>query len=74
MKLSVSLPDEAVAFVDEQVRSGAFASRSSTLRAAVVLLRQSTMTDSYAAAWDEWEQSGEDALWEAVAADGLSES
>lgn len=74
MKLSVSLPDEVVAFVDEQVRSGAFASRSSTLRAAVVLLRQSTMIDSYAAAWDEWEQSGEDALWEAVAADGLSES
>jgi Arc/MetJ-type ribon-helix-helix transcriptional regulator len=73
MKLSVSLPGDVVDFVDEQVKSGAFASRSSTLRAAVVLLRQSTMTDSYAAAWEEWEQSGEDALWEAVAADGMNE-
>ncbi|WP_349904372.1 ribbon-helix-helix domain-containing protein [Parafrigoribacterium humi] len=73
MKLSVSLPQDTVAFVDEQVKSGAYASRSSALRAAVSLLRQSTMTDSYAAAWDEWEQSGEDALWDAVAADGLAE-
>lgn len=74
MKVSVSLPDDAVEFLDEQTRSGRFASRSAALKAAVTVLRQSSMTDSYAAAWDEWEQSGDDALWANVAADGLGAS
>lgn len=72
MKLSVSLPDDIVEFIDEQTTSGAFESRSAVLRAAVAALRQHAITDFYAAAWDEWEQSGEDKLWESVAADGLS--
>ena len=42
------------------------------LKAAVTALGPSGMTDSYAAAWDEWEQSGDDALWESLAADGLA--
>jgi hypothetical protein len=28
----------------------------------------------YAAAWDEWEASGEEAGWEATAADGLADA
>lgn len=72
MKLSVSLPDDVVEFIDEQTDSGVFESRSAVLKAAVTALRQRTITDSYAAAWDEWEESGEDALWESVAADGMS--
>lgn len=72
MKLSVSLSDEDVEFLDEQTRAGLFASRSAALQAAVTVLRQSTMRDSYAEAWDEWEASGEDAVWESLAADGLS--
>lgn len=72
MKLSVSLPDDIVEFIDEQTNSGVYESRSAVLRAAVTVLRQHSITDSYAAAWNEWEQSGEDALWEAVAADGLT--
>lgn len=74
MKLSISLPDDIVGFIDEQTESGAFESRSAVLKAAVTALRQRTITDSYAAAWDEWEQSGEDELWDGVAADGLSAS
>jgi Arc/MetJ-type ribon-helix-helix transcriptional regulator len=74
MKLSVSLPDDAVEFLDEQTRSGRYVSRSAALKAAVTVLRQSGMTDSYAAAWDEWEQSGDDAMWENLAADGLAVS
>lgn len=72
MKLSVSLSDEDVEFLDEQTRAGLFASRSAALQAAVTVLRQSTMRDSYAEAWDEWEASGEDAVWESLAAEGLS--
>lgn len=72
MKLSVSLPDDIVEFIDAQTDSGAYESRSAVLRAAVTVLRQHAIVDSYAAAWDEWELSGEDKLWESVAADGLS--
>jgi Arc/MetJ-type ribon-helix-helix transcriptional regulator len=72
MKLSISLPEDIVEFIDEQTLSGAFSSRSAVLRAAVIALRQHIITDSYAAAWDEWEQSGEDELWQSVAADGLA--
>jgi Arc/MetJ-type ribon-helix-helix transcriptional regulator len=71
MKLSVSLPDDTVEFLDEQTRSGVYPSRSAALNAAVTVLRQASMTDSYAAAWGEWEDSGEDAVWESVLADGL---
>jgi Arc/MetJ-type ribon-helix-helix transcriptional regulator len=73
MKLSVSLPADIVEFIDEQTAAGAFESRSAVLRAAVTVLRQHQITDSYAAAWDEWEESGEDSLWQSVAADGLAE-
>lgn len=74
MKLSVSLPADIVEFIDEQTSSGHYESRSAVLRAAVTVLRQHAITDSYAAAWSEWEQSGEDVLWESIAADGLSDS
>ncbi|HMM83357.1 MAG TPA: ribbon-helix-helix domain-containing protein [Terrimesophilobacter sp.] len=74
MKVSVSLPPEVVEFLDEQTRSGVYPSRSAALSAAVTVLREASMTDSYATAWEEWEQSGEDALWESVAGDGVARS
>ncbi|MBN9149924.1 MAG: hypothetical protein J0H56_00700 [Micrococcales bacterium] len=70
----MSLPPEAVAFLDEQTRSGVYPPRSAALSAAVTVLREASMTDSYAAARDEWERSGEDALGESVAGDGVASS
>ncbi|MBX3088044.1 MAG: antitoxin [Cryobacterium sp.] len=72
MKISVSLPVEAVEFLDEQTRSGVYPTRSAALSSAVAVLRQWTMRDSYAEAWDEWEASGENEVWRAVLADGLA--
>ncbi|GAA3749519.1 hypothetical protein GCM10022239_26090 [Leifsonia bigeumensis] len=72
MKLSVSLPADDVEFLDEETRAGRYDSRSAALKAAVTVLRQAAITDSYAEAWDEWEQSGDDALWDSVASDGLT--
>ncbi len=71
MKLSVSLPVEDVEFLDEETRAGRYPSRSAAMKAAVTVLRQAAITDSYAEAWQEWEQSGDDVLWESVASDGL---
>jgi putative addiction module CopG family antidote len=70
MKLSISLPQDDLEFIDEQTGSGAFASRSAAVHAAIRLLRDRAHVDSYAAAWDEWDADG-GAVWEAVAADGV---
>lgn len=71
MKLSVSLPDEDVAVLDEYVQAAGLTSRSAALRHAIRLLRYPDLEKDYAAAWDEWESSGEQSAWEGTAADGL---
>jgi Arc/MetJ-type ribon-helix-helix transcriptional regulator len=71
MKLSVSLPEEDVEFLDEYARERGLESRSSALHKAVRLLRASELAASYQSAWEEWEQSGDAEIWESSAADGL---
>jgi hypothetical protein len=41
---------------------------------AVRLLRASELAADYAAAWDEWADSGEADLWDAAISDGLAGS
>ncbi|MFI5781647.1 ribbon-helix-helix domain-containing protein [Nocardia sp. NPDC051570] len=72
MKLSVSLPEEDVALLDEVVRERGLPSRSAALQEAIRLLREAGLSDAYAAAWAEWETSGERDLWDGTAGDGLS--
>lgn len=67
----MSLSDDDLKFVDEQTDSGIYASRSAAVQAAISLLRDRPHTDSYAAAWSEWEDSGDSASWEQAAQDGL---
>jgi Arc/MetJ-type ribon-helix-helix transcriptional regulator len=71
MKVSVSLPDEDVRFVDDEALAGRYGSRSAVIHAAIRLLRDLPYQDSYAIAWDEWEADGEDVIWEKTAQDGL---
>ena len=71
MKVSVSLPDEDVRFVDDEALAGRYDSRSAAIHAAIRLLRDQPYQDSYAIAWDEWEDDGEDVVWEKTVADGL---
>jgi Arc/MetJ-type ribon-helix-helix transcriptional regulator len=71
MKLSVSLPDDDVEFLDECVRLKGEASRSAVVHKAVRLLRATELGDAYEDAWSDWDASGDAALWEAVAADGV---
>ena len=74
MKLSVSLPDEDVATLDDYARAQGLKSRSAALRRAIRMLRHPALEQDYAAAWDAWEASGEEAAWEATAADGLADA
>lgn len=71
MKLSVSLPDADVAALDEYARTSGLASRSAVVRHAIRLLRLPDLEQDYAAAWDEWASSGEQAAWDGTAGDGL---
>jgi Arc/MetJ-type ribon-helix-helix transcriptional regulator len=71
MKVSVSLPDEDVAFLDAYASAQGFASRSAAVHRAVRLLRASELGSAYEDAWDEWTDSGEGAVWETAVGDGL---
>jgi Arc/MetJ-type ribon-helix-helix transcriptional regulator len=71
MKVSVSLPDEDVDFLDTYAESQGFASRSAVVHKAVRLLRVSELGPAYEDAWDEWSKEDADA-WESTAGDGLS--
>lgn len=74
MKLSVSLPEEDVEFVDEYATRRGSASRSAVLHRAIGLLRASELEDAYAAAWDEWDADDDARLWNAVIADGVADA
>lgn len=74
MKLSVSLPAEDVAVLDEFVRATGLPSRSAALRHAVRLLRHPELEEDYEAAWGEWEAADDGAAWETTAADGLTDA
>jgi Arc/MetJ-type ribon-helix-helix transcriptional regulator len=71
MKLSVSLTEEDIRFLDEYREASQLPSRSSAVQRAIALLRESRLEDAYAAAWEEWDHSGDAETWDAVSADGL---
>jgi hypothetical protein len=70
VKVSVSLPAEDLAYIDDYARRRS-ATRSSVLHQAVSLLRLSEIEAAYAAAWDEWQHAGDQQLWDSTAGDGL---
>jgi hypothetical protein len=71
MKLSVSISEEDVALLDEYARVAGLPSRSAVVQHAIHRLRHPDLEEDYAAAWDDWESSGEDARWEGAVGDGL---
>ena len=71
MRLSVSLPDDDVALLDEFARTAGLKSRSAVIQHALRLLRQAELEQDYAAAWDEWENVGEQSAWDTTVGDGL---
>jgi Arc/MetJ-type ribon-helix-helix transcriptional regulator len=68
VKLSASLPDEDVAFLDAYRQANGFHSRSAVLHLAIRMLRGAELTSSYEPAWPEWSQTTEAIAWSAVPA------
>jgi Arc/MetJ-type ribon-helix-helix transcriptional regulator len=71
MKLSVSLPDDDVEFLDDYAAAQGIGSRSAALRKAVRLLRASQLGPAYEDAWAEWAHGSDAEPWEPTASDGL---
>jgi len=74
MKLSISLSDDDVAALDQYVKAAGVPSRSAAIQRAIRMLRDPELEDAYAAAWDEWQASGEATAWEVTTADGLTDA
>jgi Arc/MetJ-type ribon-helix-helix transcriptional regulator len=72
MKLSVSLPDGDVEYLDAYARAQGHKSRSAVLHKAVRTLRATELGSCYEDAWETWQSTGEAAAWESTAADGLA--
>lgn len=74
MKLSVSLSESEVAALDKYAREAGLKSRSAAIQQAIKLLGDPDLEDAYAAAWQDWEASGDAEAWEGAAADGLADA
>lgn len=71
MKLSVSLPDKDVAFIDRQVAENGERSRSAVVRKALRRLRSEELKRQYARLWAEWDD--EDDVWDVTVGDGIED-
>lgn len=74
MKISVSLPTDDLAFVDEYAARTGAASRSMVIHQAIGLLRMSELEESYAETWLDWDASEDARLWRATVADGIGDA
>lgn len=72
MKVSVSLPDEDVEYLDAYAQTQGLDSRSAALQKAVRLLRASELGAAYEDAWSDWGDSEDAELWDTTRADGLA--
>lgn len=70
MKVSISLPDEDIGFLDDYCDQHGMPSRSAAVHRAVRLLRSAGLGAAYEDAWSEW-TTGDGLLWEPTAGDGV---
>ena len=71
MKVSISLPNEDVEFLDAYAAAAGLGSRSAAVQHAVRLLRASGLGAAYEDAFAAADESGDADAWDAAVADGL---
>jgi len=72
MKVSVSLSEEDIAFLDREAVAGVYDSRSAAVAAAVRMLRERELLEAYRESFAEWADSGDADLWDSTSGDGLA--
>lgn len=68
MRVCVSLPKDFMAFVDEKVAAGAYATRSDVLIHAIDVMRQAELQKAYEMAFTDL-----DSVWDLAVADGIGD-
>lgn len=71
MKVSVSLPEEDVEFLDSYAEAQGLPSRSAVLHKAVRLLRGAELAPAYEDAFASWEESEDAADWDVTTSDNI---
>jgi antitoxin ParD1/3/4 len=71
VKVSVSLPDEDVEFLDAYAHAQGLPSRSAVLHKAVRLLRGAELAPAYEDAFVSWDESEDAADWNQTTGDNL---
>lgn len=71
MKVSVSIPDQDLRFLDEYVAEEGLPSRSAGVQRAIGALRQMALSLEYEEAIADWYASGEAEVWDVTVGDGL---
>ena len=74
MKVSVSLPEDDLEYLDTYAKIKGLESRSAALQKAIRLLRTAELGGAYAAAWEEFAADSDAALWETTVGDGIDDS
>ena len=72
MKVSVSLPEADVDYLDAYAQTQGLESRSAAVQRAVRLLRASELGAAYEDAWTDWADGDDAELWDVATADGLA--
>ena len=72
MKVSVSLPDDDVEFLDAYAENQGIGSRSAAVHKAVRLLRAFELGEAYEDAWAAWSAGEDDTVWDSAVNDGLT--
>lgn len=71
MKVSVSLPDEDIEFLDAYAHAQGLPSRSAVMHKAVRLLRGAELGAAYEDAFVEWDEGGDAGDWDVTVSDGM---
>lgn len=74
MKISVSLAQDELAALDQFVAEAGLSSRSAGIQMAIRRLPDGDLESDYAAAWEEWEATGEAEAWDSTSLDGLADA
>lgn len=74
MKVSLSIPDEDIRFLDNFARDHGISSRSAAVQQSIALLRDMELKEHFKIAMREWRESPDSKLWQSTVGDGLTDA
>ena len=71
-KLSVSVDAGLATFIERYRTAHGVSSKSEVVERALTLLQEAELSEQYAEAYREWEESGDAELWDSTVGDGIA--